>query len=213
MSKCLFLDRDGVINKDEGYVYRIEDFEFNSNIFKIMDLAKQRGYLIIVVTNQSGIERGYYDEIDFKNISEYMQDTIEVTLGFRLDDIYHCPHGVKDECNCRKPMPGMINKAIAKYNIDASKSLIIGDKSSDMEAGSRAGLGRRVYLPGRFAYNYLLEDEIALAMKKSLPTHRLKSDDEYLKKVHVRCEDGTILRDVEIAPSLYHVYEDFLMTL
>lgn len=137
--KALFLDRDGVINYDPGYVYRIEDFEFMPGIFEALAGFMALGYEIFVVTNQSGIGRGYYSEDDFAKLSKYMIDEFE-SYGVEIKKIYHCPHTPSDDCNCRKPKPGMILQALNEHNIDPQASLIIGDKPSDLESARRAGV-------------------------------------------------------------------------
>ncbi len=137
--KALFLDRDGVINYDHGYVYRIEDFEFMPGIFEALAGFMMLGYEIFVVTNQSGIGRGYYSEDDFAKLSKYMIDEFK-SYGVEIKTIYHCPHTPSDDCNCRKPKPGMILQALNEHNIDPQASLIIGDKPSDLEAARRAGV-------------------------------------------------------------------------
>lgn len=137
--KALFLDRDGVINYDPGYVYRIEDFEFMPGIFEALAGFMALGYEIFVVTNQSGIGRGYYSEDDFAKLSKYMIDEFK-SYGVEIKKIYHCPHTPSDDCNCRKPKPGMILQALNEHNIDPQASLIIGDKPSDLEAARKAGV-------------------------------------------------------------------------
>lgn len=137
--KALFLDRDGVINKDPGYVYRIEDFEFMPGIFEALAGFMALGYEIFVVTNQSGIGRGYYSEDDFAKLSKYMIDEFK-SYGIEIKKIYHCPHTPSDDCNCRKPKPGMILQALDEFNISLKDSLMIGDKPSDLESARRAGV-------------------------------------------------------------------------
>lgn len=137
--KALFLDRDGVINYDPGYVYRIEDFEFMPGIFEALAGFMMLGYEIFVVTNQSGIGRGYYSEDDFAKLSKYMIDEFK-SYGVEIKKIYHCPHTPSDDCNCRKPKPGMILQALDEFNISLKDSLMIGDKPSDLESARRAGV-------------------------------------------------------------------------
>lgn len=135
-TKALFLDRDGVINVDRAYVYRKEDFHFMDGIFDLCHAAKEKGYLIIIVTNQSGIERGYYTELDYLTLTQYMLDEF-ARNAITIDDIYYCPHLQHED---RKPSPGMILKAQKKHHIDLKASLMIGDKPRDLEAGQRAGI-------------------------------------------------------------------------
>ncbi len=145
MRKALFLDRDGVINIDHGYVSRVEDFEFVPGVLTFIKTAQEKGYLPIVVTNQSGIGRGYYDEADFWRLSGYMIERMQEE-GIKMDkeQIFFCPHRPDEGCNCRKPKPGMLLSAKARFDIDMAQSVMIGDKESDMEAAKQAGVGRTV---------------------------------------------------------------------
>lgn len=152
--KALFLDRDGVINYDPGYVYRIEDFEFMPGIFEALAGFMALGYEIFVVTNQSGIGRGYYSEDDFAKLSKYMIDEFK-SYGVEIKKIYHCPHTPSDDCNCRKPKPGMILQALDEFNISLKDSLMIGDKPSDLESARRAGVES----------GYLIGDEFKSALE------------------------------------------------
>ena len=136
--KALFLDRDGVINADRGYVYRACDFEFKSGIFELCALFAQKGYEIFVVTNQSGIARGFYSERDFEILSEFMLAEF-AKKGVKIAKIYHCPH--LEGCECRKPKPGMILRARAEFGVNLSESVLIGDNLTDMQAGANAGVG------------------------------------------------------------------------
>ncbi len=146
MTKALFLDRDGVINIEKYYLYKIEDFEFIDGIFKICKHYQNLGYKIIVVTNQSGIARGYYGEEDFKNITLWMINEFK-KLGIDILKVYHCPHhpDITGSCTCRKPKPGMLLEAAREFDIDLNNSIIIGDKERDIEAGLNAGL-KKTYL-------------------------------------------------------------------
>ena len=156
MSKALFLDRDGVINEDTGYVCQPEDFRFIEGIFELCSTALGLGYLIIVITNQAGIARGYYAEEEFHSLNEWMLMEFE-KQGIDIAAVYHCPYhpeyGIgkyKAESFDRKPEPGMIFKARDEHGIDLSRSVLIGDKDSDIEAGRRAGVGRNLLLRGKY---------------------------------------------------------------
>ena len=140
-SKALFLDRDGVINVEKDYLYKIDDFEFVDGIIELCKHYQSTGYKIFVVTNQSGIVRGYYTEDDFRILSDWMLKEFSKN-GVMIDKVYHCPHhpDISGECSCRKPNPGMLLSAKNDFNIDLSKSIIIGDKEKDVEAGLNAGL-------------------------------------------------------------------------
>lgn len=144
-NKALFLDRDGVINVDKHYVHKIEDCEFMDGIFDLCRTAKEKGYKLIVITNQAGIAKGYFTEDDFRKFMEYVRSEF-IRQGCPLDDVFYCPYHIdgigkyrKDSWD-RKPNPGMILKAAEKHHIDLSRSVLIGDQQSDIEAGKRAGL-------------------------------------------------------------------------
>lgn len=146
--KAVFLDRDGVINVDHGYVYQPEAFEFIDGVFEACRHLQSLGYLLIVVTNQSGIARGFYSEQDFQHLTRWMierfaAEHIEITA------VYHCPHHPSAghamhrlDCACRKPAPGMLLQAIREHGIDPARSIMVGDKQADMQAGRAAGVGR-----------------------------------------------------------------------
>lgn len=142
MNKAAFLDRDGVINVEKQYLHQIKDFEFIAGTFEALKYLNEQGYLIIIITNQSGIGRGYYTEKDFKLLTEWMIEEFRKNKII-VTDVYHCPHGPKDDCNCRKPKPGMILEAASKHNISLTDSLLVGDKESDIETAINAGVPRR----------------------------------------------------------------------
>ncbi len=146
--KALFLDRDGVINVDHGYVGRVEDFEFVEGILELIREAEAEGYLPIVVTNQSGIGRGYYSEADFEKVTAYMLKKMqEAGIGIGREQVFFCPHSPEEQCACRKPQPGMLLEAIEHFGIDPAASILIGDKASDIEAARAAGVERAVLIP------------------------------------------------------------------
>ena len=145
MRKALFLDRDGIINIDHGYVSKIKDFEFVEGIFDLVKLFSDKGYLIFVVTNQSGIGRGYYKEKDFSLLTEWMVKKFE-EHGIDIAQVFHCPHTPETKCHCRKPETGMIEKAMETYTIDLSHSWMIGDKQSDIDLANNAKIGTSVYI-------------------------------------------------------------------
>ncbi len=142
MNKALFLDRDGIINVDRGYIYRSEDFEFTEGIFDLCRLAKDKGYIIVVVTNQSGIERGFFSTQDYESLTAHMLKEFERN-GVTIDDVFVCPFLEHAD---RKPAPGMLIKARRKHDIDMSASLMVGDKPSDIEAARAAGVGKLALL-------------------------------------------------------------------
>ncbi len=143
MRPALFLDRDGVINVDKGYVHRIEDWEWRPGIFDVIRGVKALGHLVVVVTNQSGIGRLTYSIGDFWRLSEWMQDEMRIKRA-AIDGLYFCPHTPDDNCDCRKPKPGLILRAAAIHDIDLAASTLIGDRETDIEAGLAAGVGHLI---------------------------------------------------------------------
>lgn len=146
--QAAFLDRDGVINRDRAYVSRWEDFEFVPGAIDAMRRLKQAGYALVVVTNQSGIARGYYSEAQYQALTAAMQQAL-ADAGAAVDAVYHCPHHPKGQlaelaldCDCRKPAPGMILRAAKELNLSLPDSILVGDKPSDIEAARAAGVGR-----------------------------------------------------------------------
>jgi len=141
VNKAVFLDRDGVINKELGdYVYRREDFEINDGFIDALKVIRAKGFLIIVVTNQGGIAKEIYGKKDVENTHEYL---IEILKKNRLsiDAIYYCPHHPEIEnCICRKPNSNMMEKAISRFKIQPSESIMIGDKKRDIEAARKVGV-------------------------------------------------------------------------
>ena len=137
MNKAVFLDRDGTINVEKNYLYKIEDFEFLPGVVEALRKLQDAGFLLIVVTNQSGIARGYYAEKDFKKLNDWMTSNLK-EQGVIITDVYYCPHlpdaeieAYRKDCNCRKPKLGMYLQAIAEHDIDLSQSYAIGDKIRD----------------------------------------------------------------------------------
>ena len=141
--KTIFLDRDGVINREAQYLYKIDDFEFIDGIFDACLYFQNLGYKIIIITNQSGISRGYYDESEFLKLTKWMLRQFEKN-NINILDIFHCPHGPDSNCDCRKPKPGMFLKAKVKYNIDMKKSWMIGDSEVDVIAANLAGISNTI---------------------------------------------------------------------
>lgn len=141
-----FLDRDGVINEDRNYVYRVENFQFLPGALEACREFVQAGYLLVIITNQAGIARGYYDRRDFEKLTCWMKERF-LEAGAPLSAVYHCPHhpeanieSLRRACDCRKPAPGLILQATRELGIDLRRSFLVGDKLSDIEAGRAAGV-------------------------------------------------------------------------
>lgn len=148
--KALFLDRDGVINANHGYVHRAQDTEWVPGIFELGREALARGFELIIVTNQAGIARGFYSEQSFRDYTHWMHAQFE-REGAPVLATYHCPHhptagqGVYlAQCACRKPAPGMLLRAQADWDLDLAASLLVGDQPSDLQAARAAGVGDAV---------------------------------------------------------------------
>jgi len=141
--KALFLDRDGIINIDYGYVSKIEDFQFTANIFELLKLFIKHKYQLFIVTNQSGIGRGYYTLEDFKHLNLWMLDQFK-QKSITIEEVSYCPHVPQDKCLCRKPNTGMLDALLRKFSIDLNKSWMIGDKQSDINFAKQAGIKRSI---------------------------------------------------------------------
>jgi D,D-heptose 1,7-bisphosphate phosphatase len=146
MKKCVFLDRDGNINVEKDYLYKIEDFEFIDGAKEAIKIFNNLGYLVVIVTNQSGVARGYYTEKSVRELHDHLKKEVKA-IGGHVDGFYYCPHhpkkGIgeyKKKCECRKPESGMFLQAKKELNIDFNNSIMIGDKFSDVEAGERLGM-------------------------------------------------------------------------
>ena len=144
--KVAFLDRDGVINEEINYLHKISDFRYVDRSKKALKLLKRKGYEIIVITNQAGIAKGLFTEEEYFELSRYYRQDL-YSEGVELLDVLHCPHHpsatvekYRLACACRKPSPGLIMGAVAKYNIEIEKCILVGDKISDIEAAARAGI-------------------------------------------------------------------------
>ena len=147
-----FLDRDGVINEDRGYVHRWEDFAFVAGAVDAMRRLQAAGYALVVVTNQSGVARGYYDEAALERLHDRMRSEL-AAHGVALAAIEYCPHlpgaavaRLAVDCDCRKPAPGMMLRAARRLALDLPASLLFGDRASDLEAARAAGIGRYALL-------------------------------------------------------------------
>lgn len=146
--KALFMDRDGVINVNHGYVHTAEQTDWVPGIFELCATARDAGYALIVVTNQAGIARGYYSEADFLDYTRWMHGEF-AERGLEILATLYCPHhpdaglgALRTECNCRKPAPGLFLAAIERFDLSPDDSVMIGDKESDLIAASRAGVSK-----------------------------------------------------------------------
>jgi D-glycero-D-manno-heptose 1,7-bisphosphate phosphatase len=169
--RALFLDRDGVVNEEVGYLYRAEEVRFVDGIFSLCRTAAGLGYRLIVVTNQAGIARGYYSEADFEVLMEFMRGELHAE-GVELDAVYYCPfhpeHGVgqyKQEHEDRKPGTGMLRRGAREFGVELNESVLVGDRCSDVGAANAAGL-RQAFLigeteAGECGGNYLKVESLA----------------------------------------------------
>lgn len=171
-NKAIFLDRDGVINKEVNYLHKIEDFAFTRNCFAALQTFQAQGYLLFIITNQSGIGRGYYTEADYHLLTNWMLACLK-QHNIKITQISFCPHHAQEgigkykrDCLYRKPNADMINALVEKYNIDIKQSILIGDTLSDIQAGVSAKIETLVLvksgktLPNKLpdTVHYLCED-------------------------------------------------------
>lgn len=181
-----FLDRDGVINVERDYVYRIEDFELLPGVVDALQWLQRAGYALVVVTNQGGIGLGMYTEADMNKLHAHLRAQLS-QAGVQLDGIYHCPHHprsprfeMRGPCECRKPAPGMIRQATQDLQLDLARSFLAGDKVGDVAAGKAAGVGRNYLVrsghaltPSDTAQADAVYDSLhALVCQGELPTWR-----------------------------------------
>ena len=163
-NKAAFLDRDGVINKDLHFVSQWKDFSLFNGVIEGLTILQSIGYLLIIVTNQSGIDRGIFSEHDYNLLTNRYLELLSRN-GVKITEVYYCPHHPLysqtpyDKCFCRKPKPGMILSAANKYNIDLNESILIGDRMSDLEAAQNAGIEKRFLIvdnKNKYDYNDIL---------------------------------------------------------
>lgn len=150
-----FFDRDGVLNRDTGYVHRIDTLEWVEGAFEAMAMLRQAGYRVVVVTNQSGVARGFYREEDVRTLHDWMADQID-RLGGHIDAFYYCPYhpeaadpAYREDHPDRKPRPGMLLKALKRFPADLERSFMIGDQATDMQAAQAAGVSGHLFTGGR----------------------------------------------------------------
>ncbi len=148
MSKAVFFDRDGTINVDTGYLHEPEKLRFIKGVPELIQRYRAEGYLIIVITNQSGIARGLYTLKQMEQLHAIMNDRLRREFGTQIDAFYYCPHlpEITGECRCRKPKPGLFLDAMKDFNIDMSQSISIGDSLRDEQASRAAGVNHFYYI-------------------------------------------------------------------
>lgn len=162
---AVFFDRDGVLNVDHGYTYRQQDFTWIPGALHTIRYFNELGYLVFVVTNQSGIARGYYTEQDVHALHEFMKQEVAKNDG-HIDAFYYCPHHIQGKvpqyslaCNCRKPAPGMLLTAITDWDVAVEASVMIGDKISDIQAAEAVGIKGYLFEDSDL-YQFVLEKGI-----------------------------------------------------
>ncbi len=172
-SKALFLDRDGIINIDHGYIYTIKDFKFTEGIFSLLHLFQKFNYQIFIVTNQSGINRGYYTQSDFRYLTTWMLSEFE-KKEIHIEEVYHCPHSPEEKCSCRKPKTGMIEHCLNNHYIDLSRSWLIGDKQSDINLALNAKIQNSIAIGDRNIINSTYSFDSILQCKEYLEENQGK---------------------------------------
>ena len=175
-SKAVFFDRDGVLNKDVDYLYKIDDLRWIEGAREAVAYLTQLGYKVFIVTNQSGIARGYYTVADMQRLHEHMQRKIAASGG-KIEKIYYCPHHPEGSvaeytcvCDCRKPKPGMLLQAFSEYDIDREQSFLIGDGKRDVEAAEAAGIKGYLFQGGSLLefVKYILKQQGSVVTKNGI---------------------------------------------
>jgi D-glycero-D-manno-heptose 1,7-bisphosphate phosphatase len=147
MDRAAFLDRDGVLNVDTGYVHRPDQWIWQDGAREAIAWLNRQGFRVIVITNQSGIGRGYYGEEDLERLNEWIAENLKASEG-HINAFYHCPHRPEEGCDCRKPKPGLILRAANEHSLDLAHSFLIGDRDTDMQAAEAAGVRGFLYEGG-----------------------------------------------------------------
>ena len=158
MQKAIFLDRDGVINLDKGYLYKVQDFVFIEGVFTSLQYLQEKGYLLFIITNQSGIGRSFYTQNDFNILTKWMLQEF-TKHNIKISQVELCPHNPIENCACRKPKIQMINNILKNYDIDLSTSWLIGDKSSDIKCAVNANIKNTIQVQSGKEFNK--EDSLA----------------------------------------------------
>lgn len=149
MRRAIFFDRDGTLNEEVGYLWQIEQFKWIDGAREAIKLCNERGILAVVVTNQSGIARGFYTSRDVDRLHDFMQENL-AEVGAHIDGFYYCPHhpDFSGDCDCRKPKPGLILRACRELDIDAAQSVLFGDSQRDIQAAEAANLREGIFFTG-----------------------------------------------------------------
>lgn len=166
MQKAVFIDRDGVINVEKNYLYKIEDFEFIEGVFESLKSFQKLGYKLFIITNQSGIARGYYTLDDFKTLTKWMLEQFE-EKDIIVSDVQLCPHGPNDDCNCRKPKTGMIDSILQEHEIDLKNSWLIGDKESDIKCAKNAGIAHTIQVKSGHDFETSMAEHVCESIKEA----------------------------------------------
>lgn len=156
--KAIFLDRDGIINKDIGYIWKRKDFIWLPKVPEAIKYAKSMNYLVIVITNQAGVAKNLYTLNNVIELHKQINNELKSNFNTKIDDFFICPHRNEDNCNCRKPKPGLIIEAIKKWNIDEiDESFLIGDKLIDIEAARAANVTGYLFNNELSLYDFILK--------------------------------------------------------
>jgi len=171
--KAFFLDRDGIINVDHGYVNKVEDFEFTEGIFSLLKLLINNNFKLFIVTNQSGIGRNYYSKEEFSTLTEWMLSELK-KRDIEIVSVHHCAHAPEENCNCRKPETGMVDEILAKNEIDLENSWMIGDKQSDIDLAKNSkikqtiAIGERKIENATYSFKTILECKLFLEENQAI---------------------------------------------
>lgn len=163
--KALFIDRDGTLHKDKVETRKVQDLEFFDSALDLLRMANRLGYKIVIVTNQSGIGKGHYSELEMKEFNDFMIEELNKN-NIIVSGLYYCPHISKDNCQCKKPKDGMFRRASIELGIDLSKSIMVGDQNIDIYAGLTAGVKKNylvttgIYKDGRYKLPKDLEQSL-----------------------------------------------------
>lgn len=166
LTKAVFLDRDGVLNIEKNYLYKIEDFEFVKGVFESLKHVQSLGYKLFIITNQSGIARDYYTQTDFDILTAWMLKEFQ-KHDIHISQVELCPHGPNDNCTCRKPKIGMIDKILKNHEVDLYASWLVGDKESDILCAKNAGISNTIQVQSghHFDKNKSLANKVCASIK------------------------------------------------